>query len=123
MGALAGSAPVTYFYLVLADNTLLGGLIMANTDMPETERNIDALAGEFKQLRTEFTRLASLLEQTARSAGAEAANRARAAGDRVWAETQSGADQVAEKIKEQPLASAGIAFGVGILLGLIFGRR
>src|ERR1700749_3383031 len=123
MGALAGSAPVTYFYLVLADNTLLGGLIMANTDMPETERNIDALAGEFKQLRTEFTRLASLLEQTARSAGAEAANRARAPADRVWAETQSGADQVAEKIKEQPLASAGIAFGVGILLGLIFGRR
>jgi ElaB/YqjD/DUF883 family membrane-anchored ribosome-binding protein len=96
---------------------------MANTDMPETEKNVESLVGEFKQLRTEFARIAALLEQTARSAGAEAATRARAAGDRVWAETQSGADQVAEKIKEQPLASAGVAFGIGVLLGLIFGRR
>jgi ElaB/YqjD/DUF883 family membrane-anchored ribosome-binding protein len=96
---------------------------MANTDMPKTENNVEALAGEFKQLRTEFTRIASLLEQTARAAGAEAATRARAAGDRVWAETQSSADHVAEKIKEQPLASAGVAFGIGVLLGLIFGRR
>ncbi|HVU21786.1 MAG TPA: hypothetical protein VHE09_13725 [Rhizomicrobium sp.] len=91
--------------------------------MADTEDNVEALTSEFKQLRTEFARIASLLEQTARSAGAEAAQRARAAGDRVWAETQSGADQVAERIKEQPLASAGIAFGIGILLGLIFGRR
>lgn len=91
--------------------------------MADTEDNVEALAGEFKALRTEFTRIASLLEQTARSAGVEAAQRARAAGDRAWAETQAGADQVAERIKEQPLASAGIAFGIGILLGLIFGRR
>lgn len=91
--------------------------------MADTESNVEALAGEFKQLRSEFARIAQLLEQTARSAGAEAANRARAAGDYVWAETQSTADDVAERIKEQPLASAGIAFGVGILLGLIFGRR
>jgi ElaB/YqjD/DUF883 family membrane-anchored ribosome-binding protein len=91
--------------------------------MADTEDNVEALTSEFKQLRTEFARIASLLEQTARSAGAEAAQRARAAGDRVWAETQSGADQVAERITEQPLASAGIAFGIGILLGLIFGRR
>jgi ElaB/YqjD/DUF883 family membrane-anchored ribosome-binding protein len=96
---------------------------MANTDMPETEKNVESLVSEFKQLRGEFSRIASMLEQTARTAGAEAAQRARAAGDRVWAETQSGADQVAERIKEQPLASAGVAFGIGVLLGLIFGRR
>ena len=91
--------------------------------MADTETNVDALAGEFKQLRSEFARIASLLEQTARTAGAEAASRARAAGEQVWAETQSTADHVAEKIKEQPLASAGVAFGVGVLLGLIFGGR
>ena len=91
--------------------------------MADTESNVEALTGEFKQLRNEFARIAQFLEQTARSAGAEAAQRAKAAGDRVWAETQSGADQVAEKIKEQPLASAGIAFAIGLLFGLIFGRR
>lgn len=95
---------------------------MANSES-QTERNVDALAGEFKQLRGEFARIATLLEQTARTAGAEAANRARAAGDYVWSETQSHADDLAERIKEQPLASAGVAFGIGILLGLIFGRR
>lgn len=93
---------------------------MADT---ETNANVDALAGEFKQLRSEFARIAELLERTARSAGAEAASRARAAGDYVWSETQSHADDVAERIKEQPLASAGIAFGIGVLFGLIFGRR
>jgi ElaB/YqjD/DUF883 family membrane-anchored ribosome-binding protein len=91
--------------------------------MADTETNVEALAGEFKQLRSEFARIAQLLEQTARSAGAEAAARARAAGDYVWSETQTTADHVAEKIKEQPLASAGVAFGIGVLLGLIFGGR
>ena len=91
--------------------------------MADTEANVESLVGEFKQLRTEFTRIAALLEQTARAAGAEAASRARAAGEHVWAETQSTADHVAEKIKEQPLASAGVAFGIGVLLGLIFGGR
>lgn len=88
-----------------------------------TEANVEQLTGEFKQLRAEFARVAQLLESTARAAGAEAASRARAAGDYVWAETRSHADDVAERIKEQPLASAGVAFGIGVLLGLIFGRR
>ncbi len=91
--------------------------------MADTEANVDALAGEFKQLRAELARIAQLIEQTARTAGAEAASRARAAGDYVWSETQTTADHVADKIKEQPLASAGVAFGIGVLLGLIFGGR
>ena len=41
--------------------------------MADTETNVEALTGEFKQLRAEFSRIAQLLEQTARSAGAEAA--------------------------------------------------
>ncbi|MBV9692644.1 MAG: DUF883 family protein, partial [Alphaproteobacteria bacterium] len=89
----------------------------------KTQTNVDSLTGEFRQRRGEFTRIAQLLEQTARQAGNEAASRARAAGEYVWSETQSNADQLAEKIKEQPLASAGVAFAIGLLLGLIFGRR
>jgi ElaB/YqjD/DUF883 family membrane-anchored ribosome-binding protein len=96
---------------------------MASADMPETERNVDSLVNEFRQLKGEFARIAGLLDQTARAAGAEAANRARAAGEQVWARTESSADELADRIKEQPLASAGIAFGVGLLIGLILGRR
>ncbi len=96
---------------------------MANTDMPETERNVDSLVSEFRQLKTEIARIAGLLDQTARAAGAEAASRARAAGEQVWARTESSADDLADRIKEQPLASAGIAFGAGVVLGLILARR
>ncbi len=34
---------------------------MASTDMPETERNVDSLVNEFRQLKTEFARIAGLL--------------------------------------------------------------
>jgi ElaB/YqjD/DUF883 family membrane-anchored ribosome-binding protein len=91
--------------------------------MAENEKNVEELAGEFRQLRGEFARIAQLLEQTARAAGAEALKRARDAGEYVWDGTRDAADSVAEKIKEQPLASAGIAFGIGLVLGLIFGSR
>ena len=104
---------------------------MANTDTQSGTQSgtqsrtdtMDALAGEFKQLRGEFTRIAELLERTARSAGAEAASRARAAGDYVWSETRSHADDVADQVREQPLPAIGIAFIVGLVFGLIFGRR
>lgn len=96
---------------------------MVDTDMPNTEANVENLASEVKSLKAEFSRIAALIEKTAKEAGAEAAARARDAGDKVWAQTQNTADNVAERIKEQPLASAGVAFGVGVLLGLIFGRR
>ena len=98
-------------------------MVTTDTDMPEAEKSVESLVGEFKQLRGEFAKIAARLDQTARTAGAEAAQRARAAGDRVWAGTQATADQVSERIKEQPLASAGVAFGVGVLLGIILARR
>jgi ElaB/YqjD/DUF883 family membrane-anchored ribosome-binding protein len=87
------------------------------------ETDLEPLLGEFKQLRADFAKLTTILEQTVRQAGAEAAQRARATGDYVWSETQSAADQVGQKIKEQPLAAAGTAFGIGLLFGLLFGSR
>jgi putative toxin-antitoxin system antitoxin component (TIGR02293 family) len=53
--------------------------------------SVDRLSGEFRHLRTEFSRIAELLEKSARSAGQEAAERARKAGDYVWVEPEAGA--------------------------------
>ena len=37
---------------------------------------------------------------------------------------QEAADRVSSKIKEQPVAAAGAAFGIGVMIGLLFaGRR
>ncbi len=96
---------------------------MANADMPETERNVDSLISEFRQLKTEFagSRACSTRPPVPRVPRQRSVRARR--GEQVWAKTESSADELADRIKEQPLASAGIAFGVGLLIGLILGRR
>ena len=92
--------------------------------MTSSDKDVEMLVGEFKQIRTDFAKITALLEQTARHAANEAAQRARATGEQVWSETQEAADRVGAKIKEQPMAAAGAAFGIGVLIGLFFaGRR
>ena len=89
----------------------------------DTNRDTDALIAELKQLRAEFAKLGELLQATARHAGEDAIQRARAGGEKAWSEARSSAEDVIGKIEQNPVSSAGIAFGVGILLGLIFGGR
>jgi ElaB/YqjD/DUF883 family membrane-anchored ribosome-binding protein len=64
-----------------------------------------------------------LLESAARNAGNEAAQAARATGERAWSEVRRGADELTSRIEARPVTSAATAFGVGIILGLLFGRR
>jgi ElaB/YqjD/DUF883 family membrane-anchored ribosome-binding protein len=89
----------------------------------DLNKDTDALVAELKQLRAEFAKLGDLLQQTAKHAGEDAYQRAREGGEKAWAEARSGAEDVMEKIEQNPVSSAGIAFGVGILLGLVFGSR
>jgi ElaB/YqjD/DUF883 family membrane-anchored ribosome-binding protein len=92
--------------------------------MSTTEQDVQALADELKQLRAEFAKIAKLLEQTARHAGDEATQAARDAGERAWTEVKSRADHLTQRIEEKPVASTAMAFGIGVLIGLIFsGRR
>lgn len=88
-----------------------------------TDKDLDALTAEMKQLRSEFSKLGELLRNTARHAGDEATDAARAAGERVWAETKGKAEDLVGRIEEKPVTAAAWAFGIGILLGLLFGRR
>jgi ElaB/YqjD/DUF883 family membrane-anchored ribosome-binding protein len=89
----------------------------------ETNKDTEALIAELKQLRADFAKLGELLQTTARHAGEDAMQRARESGEKAWADARSGAEDVIEKIEENPVSAAGIAFGVGMLLGLIFGSR
>jgi len=89
----------------------------------DTEADVRALSGELKQLRDEFAKLAQLLESTARNASAEAAQAARATGERAWSEIKNQADDLAQKIEERPITAAASAFGIGVVLGLLFGGR
>jgi ElaB/YqjD/DUF883 family membrane-anchored ribosome-binding protein len=91
--------------------------------MSNTEADVQALSDELKQLRSEFVRLGQLIESTARSASSEAAQAARATGERAWGEVRNRADDLASRIESRPITSAAVAFGIGVFLGLLFGRR
>jgi len=85
----------------------------------QTEADIQSLSEELKQLRSEFTKIAQLLESAARHAGDEATQVARDAGERAWGEVKTRADSLARRIEEKPVSSTAWAFGIGILIGLL----
>ncbi|HWE05483.1 MAG TPA: hypothetical protein VG274_02170 [Rhizomicrobium sp.] len=91
--------------------------------MSATESDVQALSDELKQLRAEFTKLGQLLESAARNAGSEAAQAARATGERAWSEVKKSADDLTQRIEARPVTSAATAFGIGVVLGLLFGGR
>jgi len=87
------------------------------------EADVQALAEEVKQLRAQLEKIVGLVSQTARHGGDEAYRQAREAGQRAWSEARSTADDVVHRIEAKPVQSALAAFGIGLLLGLIFGGR
>ena len=89
--------------------------------MASTEQaDIQTLAAELKELRTEFAKLAQILESVARKAGDEATAAARDAGERAWGDVKNRADNLARRIEEKPVSATAWAFGIGIVLGLLF---
>ncbi|HTT83934.1 MAG TPA: hypothetical protein VMF67_10670 [Rhizomicrobium sp.] len=91
--------------------------------MSVTESEVQALSDELKQLRAEFVRLGQLLESAARTASTEAAQAALATGERAWGEVRNRADELAGRIESRPVTSAATAFGIGVILGLLFSSR
>jgi ElaB/YqjD/DUF883 family membrane-anchored ribosome-binding protein len=89
-----------------------------------TELSLDKLLDEIKNLRTDFSRMSESLVGRAREQTHEAAARVRHAAEDSWSEAKGAAAGVADKIEEQPLAATAIAFGIGMLLGmLLLGRK
>lgn len=87
------------------------------------ESDVEALTEEVKRLRADFAKIADLLRTTAEHAGEEAAQQARVAGERAWSNAKGTADELLQRIEARPVQSTAIAFGVGLFLGLLFGRR
>jgi ElaB/YqjD/DUF883 family membrane-anchored ribosome-binding protein len=46
-----------------------------------------------------------------------------APGERAWNDVKHHAGTVSREIEEKPIASAFVAFGVGLMLGMLFGGR
>lgn len=89
---------------------------MANED-------VKTLSDDVNELKTGFTRLAETLSDLVRQRGQEAAARFEATAEDTWGEAKEKLEDVKKKIHEDPITAVGVAFGVGLLIGLLFGRR
>ena len=89
-----------------------------------TDASIDTLVEEMKQLRTDISRISEAMVGVARRQTNEAAARVRDVAEDGWGEAKGAAADVARKIEEQPLKASAIAFGIGMVLGMLLtGRR
>jgi ElaB/YqjD/DUF883 family membrane-anchored ribosome-binding protein len=88
-----------------------------------TEADIEALINEMKNLRADFARIGDILKDTARHGAEDAKETVRETAEHGWYEAKSKAQGLVDEIEQRPVQSALAIFGVGILLGLLFGRR
>jgi ElaB/YqjD/DUF883 family membrane-anchored ribosome-binding protein len=96
---------------------------MTDTMTNDTNKDVEALTAELKQLRADFARLGDVLQSTLRHAGKNAAAEASAAGEKVWSDAKVKADEMAKAIQGEPFAFTFGAFAAGLLLGWIFSSR
>jgi ElaB/YqjD/DUF883 family membrane-anchored ribosome-binding protein len=88
-----------------------------------TDADVQALMAELKVLRADFTKITEILKDTARHGSTEAAERIRETAERGWSEAKTRAKGLIDEIEERPVQSAMVIFGIGIVLGLLVGRR
>lgn len=96
--------------------------------------DLDAIKSDLAQARSDFSALLRDLVEAGKAEGSDAKARIEAAihdrldqiGEGLASVQRSGKQRVEDlqdKIEERPLTSVALAFGVGLLLGNIFGRR
>lgn len=89
---------------------------MANEDVKK-------LSDDVGELKAGFTRIAETLSDLARQRGQEAKARLEATAEDTWAEAKEKFEGVKQKIHEDPVTAVVAAFGIGLLVGILFGRR
>jgi len=89
---------------------------MANDDVKK-------LSDDVGELKAGFSKIADTLADLVRQRGQEAAARIERTAEDTWAEAKDKFAGVKQKIHEEPVTAVGIAFGVGLLVGLLFARR
>ncbi len=87
------------------------------------QANIGDLQAEIGQLRSDLSKIADTLKTIMSGEAKERYAQVRGAAEGVQQRATQTAEVVGQEISERPFTSVATAFGAGILLGLLFGRR
>ena len=88
-----------------------------------SNEDVKKLSDDVGELKAGFTRIAETLADLVRQSSHDAASRFQGTAEDTWTEAKHQFEGVKQKIHEEPVTAAVAAFGIGLLLGLILGRR
>ncbi len=90
----------------------------------QTDGQSGDLSAEIAQLRADFAKLSATLQQLATDRAGAVVGDAKEAAERLAGEVRRHTKSVTDEIEERPVTAALTAFGVGLILGILFnGRR
>lgn len=85
--------------------------------------DLQALMGEIKHLREDFARMGNVVEDLVRHRANAAKDEVNRRAERVWDDVGKTAESATHTMEQNPVATVGGAFGLGLLIGMLFGRR
>jgi ElaB/YqjD/DUF883 family membrane-anchored ribosome-binding protein len=88
-----------------------------------TAKDMEALRLEMQQLRTDFSAMGKTLRDMAGNVGNDAYARMRDSAEKAKVRAGHAADTMTQSIEERPLTSVVVAFALGLVMGVVFGRQ
>lgn len=89
----------------------------------KSQPDLQSLAAEVAHLREEFGRIGKMIETIVRHGGSAAAAGAGRTAEQAWDEVGRTAEKAAKAVEQNPLSTLAAAFGIGLLMGMLFGGR
>jgi ElaB/YqjD/DUF883 family membrane-anchored ribosome-binding protein len=89
----------------------------------QTQDDLKTLRAELAQLRADFGKIAETMQNIVKDGSADAIGRARQAAEKLREDVSQKTERLAQEIEQRPLTAALTAFGIGLVLGLLFGGR
>ena len=88
-----------------------------------TAEDLKTLRAELANLRADLGRISETLKDVVKHAREEAVGKASEAAEKLQDEIGRRAERLSNEIEQKPLTAVFTAFGLGMLLGMLFGGR
>lgn len=89
----------------------------------QTDADIEKLRSDVAQLRGDIEQIGETLKTIIAARGGAAYEQVRRSTEDLQKEAKEAIDQAAREIEERPFTSTLSAFGIGLVLGMLFSRK